>query len=335
MRQAQALLVAFDRGFPPAAPLVIEVDLGQQHGNRLLQPIDWWAGQREPFGRRQRRNQHPPTPLAVFLSAAPRNPADRTARGSSRPRHPAALALGTARGLHPGCATRGQGLRPCARISFAMDLIPPVEQPVHRCDAAPTGINTPECPAAVGIIPLQGLFGRLYQRPQRGRQWGGAPKEPLHHNFVLARGEHAAQLPPTAVTLLRKVPFRGNSGRFPAGHPGHIGIEHLHTAGIVMTIAPTRQAIEGVHRLLHLRHRGVGTRVQRLLHHRLFGTHLTPQRRLHPRVRPHPFVDLDQAMGARQEGDKRVLQFLDRRVLDDFLCHVDLVTYRPKQVKLS
>jgi hypothetical protein len=112
-----------------------------------------------------------------------------------------------------------------------MDLIPPVEQPVHLCDAAPTGINTPECPAAFGIIQLQGLFGRLYQRPQRGRQLGGATKEPLHHNFVIARGEHAAQLPPTAVTLFRKVPFRGKSGLFPAGHPGHIGIEPLQMRG--------------------------------------------------------------------------------------------------------
>jgi hypothetical protein len=95
------------------------------------------------------------------------------------------------------------------------------------------------------------------------------------------------------------------------------------------------QAIDGGHRLLPLRHMGVGTHVQRLLHHRLFGTHLTPKRRLQPRVRPQPFVDLDQAMGACQEGDKRVIQFLDRRVFDDFLRNGDLVTHRPKQVKLS
>jgi hypothetical protein len=48
-----------------------------------------------------------------------------------------------------------------------------------------------------------------------------------------------------------------------------------------------------------------------------------------------PFVDFDQAMDARQEGDKRVRQFLDRRVFDDVLSHVDLVTHRPKQVELS
>ncbi len=91
--------------------------------------------------------------------------------------------------------------------------------------------------------------------------------------------------------------------------------------------------IDNVHGVVHLRHIGLGARVQGLLHHRLFGTRLTTKGRVQAGVRPQAFVDLHQAVRTCQERDKGIIQFLDRGVDDCLLSNVDVVTHRPKQVE--
>lgn len=165
----------------------------------------------------------------------------------------------------------------------------------------------------------RGLLGRQHQGLQGSRQWRFATEEPIDHDCVIVRRQHSSQLPPTTITLVGKVPCTGTGGFFPAGHAGPIDIQHLQTAAVVVVVAPTVAAIDGVYRLVPLRDIGVSACVQCLLHHRLFGARLPPKRRLQARIRPQALVDFDQPMRTRQEGDKRIVQFLDRGVFHLFL----------------
>src|SRR5713101_76160 len=151
----QALLITFDGGFHPTTPLVVEVNIGQQDGGRVLHAVDRLLGEPDNLRRRQGRNQYAHAPLAVLLPAAYRDPPDRTARGGVDHSHPADLALRDTRVLHPCRDARRQSLGPRARIILAMHVIPTAEQPVHIIHAPSARIHAPERPVAFVVIQVQ------------------------------------------------------------------------------------------------------------------------------------------------------------------------------------
>src|SRR5713226_6798159 len=142
----QALLITFDGGFHPTTPLVVEVNIGQQDGGRVLHAVDRLLGEPDNLRRRRGRNQYAHAPLAVLLPAAYRDPPGRTAIGGVDHSQQADLALRATRLLPPCRAAPRQSLGPRARITLATHLTPTAEQPVHLIHAPSARIHAPGRP---------------------------------------------------------------------------------------------------------------------------------------------------------------------------------------------
>src|SRR5438876_6727450 len=91
---AQSLLVTLEGGFDSTSPLVVEAQVGQEHGRRIIEQRERLAGQREDVLSRQGGDEHTVSELPVLLATAHRNALDGTYIGLSHLSHPAELARG-------------------------------------------------------------------------------------------------------------------------------------------------------------------------------------------------------------------------------------------------
>ncbi len=66
----QSLLAALEGGFDPASALIVEPDVGQEHGSRIIEQREGLASQIENVLSRQSGEKHAVSPLSVLLAAA-------------------------------------------------------------------------------------------------------------------------------------------------------------------------------------------------------------------------------------------------------------------------
>jgi hypothetical protein len=201
----QAWLIAFARCFDPTAALILDIDLGQQDGARVMPPVHRWPGQSSHLRRRQGRDQHPHAPWAVFLPTAPRNPAHGAALRGGGHRHPAHLPLRDTRSIHPCRHPRRPGLRPCACLGLAMDVLVVLQPPVDLRPAPAPRLQAPHRLAAFGRIAGARPFCGLHQRAQGARQWRRAPKEASADDCGIPGGPYAPPRPSSTLARLGNV----------------------------------------------------------------------------------------------------------------------------------
>src|SRR5712692_7186877 len=310
---AQALLVALEGGFDPASPLVVEPDIGEQDGRRILEHREGLAAQREDVLGRQGGEQHAVSELAIRFATAYGDALDRTHIGLGRLGHPTELTLGLMGIDIPVEDALGQAFGLLARIVFAVNQVAASEQPIDIIQTPSSRIHAHDGLPALVLIQLQRLFSGQHQRLQGAGQLRLAIKEAIDYDFPRVTGQHAAQLAASTVALFGK-------GRFgTARQTAHIHIEHLQAGLIVMLVALTVLAIHAVYGLFHLLHILCGTGIQRILHHQLLGTATAPEGTLQAHIGSQACIDLDESMGSCQHADPCVIELLAWLILDRLL----------------
>ena len=109
---------------------------------------------------------------------------------------------------------------------------------------------------------------------------------------------------------------------------GHIGVQELPAALVIMGIAATVFLVELAYRLLHLCDVLVGRGIESILNAGLFGTPLSCEGFLEQGIVSEAFVDLDHAPGSGEDGDEGILEFVLGSVLEGLLGDVDGVLDR-------
>jgi hypothetical protein len=244
------------------------------------------------------------------------------------------LALRIARVNRPVLDLCGQQARPSGRILLAHDAVAAHEHPVENGDAARSRVEANEGALPLRLIQVQRGF-RVHDEGEQGDvALRRAVAEAVHDDLAGARRHDPPQLPSAPVALLGDVP-RGGPGRLlTTRQPAQVDIQDrpvgLVGMAIRLTLSPEDRVPSGFQLLDGL----LGTRIQRVLHHRWLGTGGAPKRRLQRRIGTPPPVDLDQAVGAGQQGDEGVIERVGGAGADGFLGDVDLLADGAKQVEM-
>jgi hypothetical protein len=229
---------SFDDGSHPAAPLIIQRHVYQQHRYWSLRPIHRLPRQREYHLWRPGRHHYAHAPPPVRLAASHCHPAHGTAQRGGGAGHPP-------------------------------NLIAAVKRPVDFDQAPATDIKVPQCPTVSVVVEPQARFGHLPHGAKRYSLSRRASKKPIDPDCILARCHHAAQLQATTVAMLGTGTFCGTGRLIPARRPMPMHSKHQHTVRVIVEKAPTLTLINDVRRLQHPGDLDLGAGLQRLLNHRV------------------------------------------------------------------
>ena len=150
-------------------------------------------------------------------------------------------------------------------------------------------------------------------------------------NFPVGTGGHPQRFPPgfTAVT-----PHPGALAPFglgPNGQGRHIDIDPQQalSEAMVRGLAVALQVIPG--HPAELLHRRRSTRLQRARNGRLLGTTGPPKRPLHRRIKTNGAITLGDRLGATEDPQQPIEEFVDRAIADALLGKLHLFSQRGKE----
>src|SRR5258708_20934397 len=129
------------------------------------------------------------------------------------------------------------------------------------------------------------------------------------------------------------MPGKGRFGT--AGQTTHIDVETLKAGLIVMRVALALMAIDAGDGLFQLLHILCCRGIQGVLHHRLLRTAAAPEGSLQAHIGSQSRIDLDQSMGAGQDADQGVIEFVAWLILDGLLINLHLLCNLLKQLQFG
>src|SRR5437588_1433020 len=170
-------------------------------------------------------------------------------------------------------------------------------------------------------VKLQRVLSSSDQRLQGGIELAMPGKETIHDHFLIARRQHAPQLPPPSIASgIGKIAFRRKRCLFAA----EVYIQDLPVRTIVMAKAATVRAIDLINGLLHLGDLDRGAGIRGLLHHRLLRAALSSKGTLQSGVGSQQRIDFYQPMCSRKPRDEAIVQLVQGCMLDGLLRNMHL-----------